>query len=176
MLTGIRCKLPLIDAEHLLELHIEIGADPNAAIEVARAMFGEPPPTDPAELKDMLGELANTVAGSLCGSLGKEGFPFTMGLAKASDDIDSSDYALSSATRLRADNVEVVMRFGVKPRNCVRLPGNKLAEGMVLAENIYTGAGALILPSGVRLTASMTNRLQTILGNARTVKVCVPDT
>ena len=46
---------------------------------------------------------------------------------------------------------------------------------MVLAEALHNNGGALILPIGTRITASVAARLQTLLAD-RKIKVCVPAT
>jgi DNA-binding response OmpR family regulator len=170
---AIRCMLPLVDAEHMMELHALVVVPDATAAGLAKAMFGDPPPTDNESLTDMTAEIANTIAGAARPAFLTEGFSFTLGLAKLGTDGHPEDYVVSSAYILHAPGVDLGFQLAVRPRDGVLLAVNKLTEGMVLAENLYAPSGGLILPAGSRLTSSAATRIQN-LAKGKSILVCVP--
>jgi CheY-like chemotaxis protein len=170
----VQCVLPLMDAEHLMELHVRIACSRSNAVELARMMLGDPPPDDEATLTDLVSEVANVAAGAVKSAFVGEGYPFTLGLgARARQPLEDA-FSVSELVALHAEKLTLFAAFGVKPRNAMTLAANRLREGMVLAESLLNDSGALILPLGTRLTASALNRLENTLRD-RKIKVCVPD-
>jgi CheY-like chemotaxis protein len=170
---AVRSIIPVIDTEHLMELHVLIEASRGSAAAIAQAMLGEGDPSDTQTLRDIVAELANITAGCVKTSFGKEGFPFTLGLAKKVEEF-VDDYALAGAVGLRAKGIDLVARFGVRPRESVVIAASQLREGMVLAENALADAGSMLLPTGTRLTLTAAERLKNAL-KARSIRVCVPE-
>jgi len=165
--------LVLVDAEHLLELHLTVEASRASAVEVARAMLGEADPEDVKTLRDLVSELANIVAGGLNVSFSGEGFGFTLGLAKRAPSAPGED-GLVSAQTVTAPGLEVAVRCVACVRNAVAVQPAGLREGMVLAESVFSTSGGLLLPLGTRLTATAAERLRGAI-KGRVVKVCVPE-
>jgi CheY-like chemotaxis protein len=170
----LRGILPLVDVEHLLELHVRVEASMVAGVELARVMLGDPPPDDEVTLQDLVSEVANVVAGGIKTAFVADGFPFTLGLTSRVDLPPLEDYAITELATLRADKVELAFAIGIRPRNAVALPVSKLQEGMILADNIRNERGAMVLPLGTRLTVTVATRLQSLLRD-RTVRVCIPE-
>jgi CheY-like chemotaxis protein/CheY-specific phosphatase CheX len=168
----IRSLLPLIDSEHQMELHLLVEASKESAIEVAKMLLGDRPPDD--DLRDLIGEAANIVAGWVKTSFSKEGFPFTLGIASNAEAAYGGDYAISRTMTVAADRVRLLVTVGVRQRQAISLAGNELREGMVLAESLFTDSGALILPVGTRLSGTARDRLQKMFRERR-VLVCVPE-
>jgi DNA-binding response OmpR family regulator len=169
----LRYVLPLVDSEHQLEMHVRVESSKESAIDLARLMLGEGQDDD-ATLHDLIAEVANVAAGSLKTAFLRDGFAFTLGLASKSQAQGPSPYGIAKAIAIRADRVVLFVTVGVQPRNAQRVPSGRLTEGMVLAESLYTSAGALVLPSGTRLTSTVTGRLHKMFAD-RAILVCMPD-
>ncbi len=170
---GLASVLAMVDVEHLLELYVTIEAPRTSALAMAHAMLGETDPGDVQTLQDLVAELSNMVAGAVKTSFQPEGFNFTLGLAK-SHDRAAGGYDVTMAVRLSASGIDVVVRCGVRSRNGVVVQPAQLREGMVLAENVLSSSGGLLLPAGTRLTITGADRLRGAL-KGRPVKVCAPD-
>ena len=165
--------LVLVDAEHLLELHVTVETSLASAVEVARAMLGEANPEDLLTLRDLVSELAHMVAGALKVSFSREGFGFTLGLAKRVAGAVAED-GLISAQTFTAEGLEVIVRCVARVRNALVVQPGALREGMVLAESLFSSSGGLLLPLGTRLTATAAERLRGTL-KGRVIKVCFPE-
>jgi DNA-binding response OmpR family regulator len=169
----LRCILPLVDSEHQMEMHVRVECNKESAVELARLMLGEGQ-DDAATLQDLVSEFANVAAGALKTAFIPQGFSFTLGLAAKSQAQSASPYGIARAIAIRADRLVIFVSVGVQPRNAQRVPSGRLTEGMVLAENLYTGNGALVLPTGTRLTSSVTGRIHKMFRD-RAILVCMPD-
>ncbi|MGO8993541.1 MAG: response regulator [Polyangiaceae bacterium] len=165
--------LVLIDVEHLLEFHVAIEAPRESALVMARAMLGDADPDDLQTVRDLVSEMANMVAGTVKSSFLPDGFSFTLGIAKNTEQA-TIRYDAARVVRLDAGGIEVVVRCGVRPRNSLVVLPTQLHEGMVLAENALSSSGGLLLPAGTRLTRMAADRLRDAL-KGRQVKVCIPD-
>lgn len=172
--AAISYVLVLVDAEHLMELHLRLGATRACAMDLARCMLGDRVPDDEATLVNLLSEVANIAAGSVTTAFVAEGYLFTPGLTARAGQKWLNDYAVSGLFALHADSLVLSVTFGVRPRNGSIVMAHKLRAGMVLAESLYNDSGGLILPVGTRLTTAAVSRLQTLL-KGRKVGVCVPD-
>ena len=169
----IRYVLPVVDSEHQLEMHVRVESSKESIADVARLMLGEAQDDD-ATLQDLVAEVANVAAGALKTAFLRDGFSFTLGLASKSQSQGPSPYGIAKSIMVRADRVVLFFTVGVQPRNAQRVPSSRLTEGMVLAESLYTSNGALVLPSGTRLTSSVTGRLHKMFLD-RAILVCMPD-
>jgi len=123
---AVHSLLPLVDTEHLMELHLRIETSRSDAIEVARLMLGDPPPDDDETLTDVIAEVANVASGAIKTAFVAEGFPFTMGIATRSEERSPSDNAVSEFMGLRAERVALSLAFDVRPRNAVIVAASRL--------------------------------------------------
>lgn len=116
-------------------------------------------------LDDILRELVNVAGGVLKTSLTLDGMACTIGLPKSgSADIFLPFAELYGTTRrfgmaVPGSNVEMGFAIGFRSTAPVELSIRRLREDMVLVSDLRTPAGALVVPAGTRLTASMAERL-----------------
>ncbi len=168
---SICALLPMVDVEHLLDLHVIVEAPRSAAAVLARVMLGDDGSPDEQTLRDVVAELANITAGCIKATFSQEAFVFTLGLAAGA--AHSADpYALAMSLCLAAPGLDFVVRFGVRARQSAMRAAADLREGMVLADNVLARSGGLLLPAGTRLTATAAELLKAALGESA-VRVCV---
>lgn len=116
-------------------------------------------------LDDILRELVNVAGGVLKTSLTLDGMACTIGLPKSGNaDIFLPFAELYGTTRrfgmaVPGTSVEMGFAIGFRSTAPVELSIRRLREDMVLVSDLRTPAGALIVPAGTRLTASMAERL-----------------
>lgn len=116
-------------------------------------------------LDDILRELVNVAGGVLKTSLTLDGMACTIGLPKSGNaDIFLPFAELYGTTRrfgmaVPGMGVEMGFAIGFRSTAPVELSIRRLREDMVLVSDLRTPAGALIVPAGTRLTASMAERL-----------------
>ena len=67
--------------------------------------------------------------------------------------------------------VRMRVSIGVRSRKNIRIPVTKLREGMVLAKDLLTTKGILLMKAGTRFSATQTQRVISMLGEADVVEV-----
>lgn len=172
-------SISMSDIEHLIELGIGVIADTASAGKIAEQLFGDASMAEDEEMiADIISELANLAMGGVKTSFAREGFTFCSGIPEAQT-LQSlhefmSPYQGVVARAFTATELGLLMLTGVKPKSPKRIPTERLAEGMVLAEDYRTDAGLLLLHAGTRLSTSYVHRLVRCDPH-RLVKVCIPD-
>jgi len=157
---------------HNLEVSIAVGSQ--ALREVAHLLTGETT-FERADLEDIVREMANQVAGVIKRAAGDDGSAYTLGLpitvAASSHGAGAPAQRVSLAYCVReaADRLHVELR--TTPKNVQAVTANSLREGMVLVRDLHNGAGALLVPSGTRLTSETATRIAKIVGKAAVIDV-----
>lgn len=168
-LRGATLNMSLTSAR--IEFRLSIIADDSSLRWLAEALLGDPK-AQSAEVDDMLRELANTAGGSLKRAALAESVTLTTGIP-----------ATNAAARPRREGVRcwsVTIGGGlaclavvgeVRQHERVCIAASKLREGMVVAEDLRNGVGALLVPAGTRLTATTVARVTETLGPQFVVEV-----
>jgi CheY-like chemotaxis protein len=170
----VRVSMSMISVRHLVEIDLCLYASIETGRALARSMLRDKSPTLPV-MRDLLRDLCNNLLGGLKTSLEKEGFDFTVSLADKGVPPGPREFADSLATvethTFVACGVEVAMCIGVGRAPSAMVPTKCLRENMVLAEDVITDKGILVLPHGTRITSTTAERLARHLPK-RTVRVC----
>ncbi|MDB4942182.1 MAG: hypothetical protein JWP97_1716 [Labilithrix sp.] len=156
------------------ELRLAVQLEARAIETIATALMGE---CNEAIVADIIKEMANAVGGAFMQVGLTESVTMTTSLPAEIDVpgsvqfIDRSEVKTSCWVRDRESGSLIALHLGVRASpNCVVTVG-ALREGMVLAQDILTSAGALLLKAGTRITSSSSERVAKILGADVAVEV-----
>jgi len=156
-------SIPMSLAGDQLELRLSLVADAAALAWIRATLLGDPAANDEAA-RDALRELANTAGGALKRAALAESITLTTGIPR--DDTASRFPGKHQCWALKpgggAGCLAVVGE--IRTRGNERISAAQLAEGMILAHDIRSEGGVLIVPAGSRLTATSANRLAAMLG------------
>jgi two-component system chemotaxis response regulator CheY len=166
-LLGARIVLAL-PSEHL-ELRTSVAVESKAKGALGEAILGDPEATDDA-VRDVLRELANTAAGAVRRVALTEKVTFTPGLP---DDglFPIVDPSRCWTARVKAANLCLGIAADLTSRANERVPAEELKEGMVVAHDLQTATGELILRGGTRITTTAAERVIRLLGAKFLVEV-----
>jgi len=159
----VSASIPMSLAGDQLELRISLVADAGGLTFVRETLLSDPAAHDDA-LRDALRELANTAGGALKRAALAEGITLTTGIPR-----DDSANRFPGAHRCWGLELEggagwLALVGEIRGRGNERISAAKLTEGMVLAHDIRSEGGVLIVPAGLRLTATSASRLSAMLG------------
>lgn len=129
-------------------------------------------------VSDMLGELCNVFMGTLKSTLSAENIPYTGGLPSAVEPElilrPQVTYQHQSAFVLHLSDARLVVHVGLRSKANSFVPLKSLAEGMVLAKDVFNMRGVMLVTSGTRLSSSMVEKLRTNLDPKIKVEVMAP--
>jgi len=165
----------LTDVNRGCELLLATLAQEADARAVAHSMLGED--VEGSEIGDALAEVLNVVIGVVKSAFVKDGFSFTMGLpsqvTRADVERGRSGAAALASLRVSVPGAAVTMSVAVRATDALAIRVDELREGHVLAEDLRTSAGALLVPACTRITESAARRLRETM-KGRSVRVCAP--
>ena len=168
--SSLSLSLPDANAEFRLALEIE-----GAAIEsISNSVFGE---VTNNVLWDVVKEMANTVGGAFMRAGLNESVQMTMSIPSEVDAprVPTIFQYIDACTSVWLRDTEsggtIALHLGVRSRRNVVVNVARLREGMVLAQDLLTSSGTLLLKAGTRLTSTSSERVAKILGNDYAVEV-----
>lgn len=172
--VAVSSALPLTLAGNGQEARLCIGLDALSVRDIGKALFGtETPP--PEAIHDVVRELANTAAGTFKLAALDEGITLTTGLPKSFNGSPPvSEATVQNQTFMLVGNeipVRVGISIGISTTKPTASTVGTLAEGMVLARDLLSETGALLLPVGTRLTTNQIARVGRVLAPDTTVEV-----
>jgi len=161
--SALCASIPMSLAGDQLELRLSIAADTAGCKWIRETLLGDGAAQDNAT-RDALRELANTAGGALKRAALAESITLTTGIPR--DDSVTRFPGKHSCWTLRiAGDAGCLAVVGeVRTRSNERISAAQLTEGMVLAHDIRSAGGVLIVPAGSRLTATSASRLAAMLG------------
>lgn len=172
--VAVSSSLPLTLAGNGQEARLCIGLDALSVRDIGRSLFGTDAPP-PEAILDVVRELANTAAGTFKLVALDEGITLTTGLPKS---FTGSPPVSESTVQNQTFNLvgsELPVRIGVSIGVSTVKPSastvGTLTEGMVLARDLLSETGALLLPVGTRLTTNQIARVGRVLAPDTTVEV-----
>ncbi len=170
--NGFGSTLVLSLAREQLEMRLTVETDALSATTLASRILGEDDANE-SVIRDLLGEVANTLAGAFSRSAAAEGMSFTAGLPAPATPSNPSSSApvLSRWVGVAAGEVHVYVSCVARVKANVRIRTGELREGMVLANDLINESGALLVRAGTRLTSSTVNRVQRMLAGHEIVEV-----
>lgn len=168
--STLSLSLPDMNAEFKLTLETD-----GAAIQsISQSVFGE---VTNNVLWDVVKEMANTVGGAFMRAGLNESVQMTMSLPSEVDAprvatlFQYIDASTSCWLRDKESGGTIKLHLGVRSRRNVVVSVARLREGMVLAQDLTTSSGTLLLKAGTRLTSTSSERVAKILGNDYAVEV-----
>jgi DNA-binding response OmpR family regulator/CheY-specific phosphatase CheX len=172
--NGFASTLTLSLAREQVELRLTVETDALSARSLAaRALEGEEE-VDESMIHDLLGEVANTLAGAFSRAAAAEGMSFTAGLpvpASAASAPSTSAPVLSRWIGVAVGDIQLYVSCVARVRPNIRVRTGELREGMILANDLTNESGALLVRAGTRLTTSTVNRVQRMLAGHEIVEV-----
>ncbi len=172
--NGFASTLTLALAREQVELRLTVETDALSARWLAsRALEGEDEIGESVIL-DLLGEVANTLAGAFSRAAAAEGMSFTAGLptpASAASAPSSSAPVLSRWVGVAAGDIQLYVSCVARVKPNIRVRTGELREGMIRANDLSNDSGALLVRAGTRLTTSTVNRVQRMLAGHEIVEV-----
>jgi DNA-binding response OmpR family regulator len=154
----------MTDPERQLEIGVAVVMSGAATSSLAMAMLGE---SDIESGCALVLEGANVLVGAVKLVMAESGYDFAVGLptqANLSDcraAYDAHPVRQRFAFESSAFHVDVWLR--ISERRNTRLRGDKLREGMIIAEDVHDERGRLLIRGGVRLTQTTAERLAQLL-------------
>jgi CheY-like chemotaxis protein len=170
----IGAQIPLTLAAENTEVRLTVGVDQASIPALCELCLGDP--GAPVEaLRDVLREFANTAGGAFLRTASQEGVSLTSGLPVdlTADSFSVSEQGASQrfVVATRTGSVHVSFALEVLSRALRRVNVTQLTEGMVVARDLHTEAGAILVPAGTRLTSSQIRRMNEVLARHVTFDV-----
>jgi CheY-like chemotaxis protein len=158
-----RAVIPMSLAGDKLEVRVAVALDEQALSWLRESVLCDPSAGHDAT-DDALREFANTAGGALKRAALGEGVTLTTGMPI--NDTDAYAAATQSCWTLTlADRKACIAVLGeVRKIETLRVSATKLCEGMVLAHDVRSEGGVLLVPAGSRLTSTTASRLSQLLG------------
>jgi CheY-like chemotaxis protein len=166
----------MINVSHSIEVATALFVSWSSGAELARIILRDKNPDDVA-IRELLVELGSNVLGTVKTALRRDGLLFTLGLGQSAGMPLASSFARSFTLcwlgGFTGAGVRITTVFGSRSIAKVAMPLRKLKENMVLAEDLVSEGGTVILAAGSRLTSGTAERLARQFAH-RSVQVFVP--
>jgi hypothetical protein len=170
----VRASIAMSAPQQRLEVRFGVFASIHSAMELARAMIGTAP-SEPAMLREVLGELANQTLGAVKASLQNEGYRFTLSLADITSAPPRERFVAGLVERrdhlFEAGEARLAIAIGCAGASVVDVAPSRLVEGMVLAEDLISPSGMLLASAGTRITRATAERIPKHCGAGQVVRV-----
>jgi CheY-like chemotaxis protein len=163
--SDLCAALGMVDPSTRAEVHYAIRFDRGSGSALARSMLGAELVDDDA-LLDIAGELCNNLLGQSKTMLRSDGFGFALAVAGEERPRQlPHDVAVSKCVTLLWGTAKMLVSIGLRATRPTLVRARDLSEHMVVMEDVKTPQGALLVPSGTRLTAVTAERLMRHLPN-----------
>lgn len=161
--------ISLTDVENELSLELAFLVPPDAARSIAEMFTGDPSLVDDDVTKDVILELANSGMGAVRAAFLSEEFRFAASTPKVLTGridklLDRAEAKRTLTFRRGAAAVHVVV--AVRHQGRTKVCGSRLREGMVIASDVTTPAGVLLVRAGTRLTETAAEKIARLLPKA----------
>jgi CheY-like chemotaxis protein len=147
-----------------IEIRITVMGDRPALRWLGEVILGDAASPE-AALDDVLREFANTAGGAVKRAALPENVTLTTGIPTNVTSIRTEGSQVQSWTiPLDGGKANLALLGEIRKRENQRVPVSDLREGMVLAHDLRTDSGALLVTAGSRLTSTTAERLSQVLG------------
>jgi CheY-like chemotaxis protein len=151
-------------ASDQIELRVSVMADRPTLKWLAESLLGDASSSD-AALDDVLRELANTAGGAVKRAALPENITLTTGIPTNVSTVRNEGEGVQSWTfPLDGGKTRLAIIGEIRKHENQRVSASSLREGMVLAHDLRTESGALLVAAGARLTSTSAQRLVQVLG------------
>lgn len=159
-MSPLRATIPMTLPAAQTDLCISITADDAGRRWLGSTLLGDPDASHEMT-QDMLRELANLVGGAFKRAALGERVSVSTGIPI---DSDRTPYGPNARSwEIVAEGGAIGLIADVRAKANRKVPARRLAEGMVVVQDVVNGAGVLLLPSGTRLTSTTAERLSRLL-------------
>jgi CheY-like chemotaxis protein len=159
-------RMPMTLPVEQTEVQLTVGVARDALVQLGEACLGDAAASE-AAIQDVLRELANTAGGAFMRAAAEEGVALTCGLpvdlTTGSFATDRSPARQCFTVVTRDQSLRVAFEIAILSRALRRVCVTQLREGMVLARDLHTENGALLVPAGTRFTSSQIERMSHVL-------------
>jgi DNA-binding response OmpR family regulator len=162
----IGAHMPLTLASEQTEVRLTVGVDAPSLAMLGQLCLGDAAAPEDA-LRDVVREFANTAGGAFMRAAAQEGVSLTCGLPV---DLGIGAFTANKPTAHqqfvvgpRDGSLRVTFEVEILAKALRRVNVSQLTEGMVLARDLHTESGALLVPGGTRLTSSQIERMSRIV-------------
>jgi CheY-like chemotaxis protein len=153
--------IPMSLAGDQLELRLSVAFDRESLGWVRSALLGDASAPNEA-VNDALRELANTAGGALKRSATDESVTLTTGLP-LNETFTLPETCSAWTLEIEGTSAVIAVVGQIRSKANQRVAVEKLCEGMVIAHDVRTEAGILLVPGGSRLTSTTAAKLAKIL-------------
>jgi DNA-binding response OmpR family regulator len=167
-------QIPLSLAFEQTEVRLRAGLDADSQAKLGELCLGDRDAPE-AALRDVLRELVNTAGGAFVRAAAQEGVSLTCGLPV---DLSAKHFGVGSSNALQQfvlglkdGSLRVTFEVELLAKALRRVNVGQLLEGMVLARDLHTEGGALLVPGGTCLTSSQIERMRRLLSTSETFDV-----
>jgi DNA-binding response OmpR family regulator len=155
--------IPMSLAGDQLEVRVSVVADARMLAWLRESLLGDPSANDEAT-DDALRELANTAGGAIKRAALCENVALTTGLP-VNEAVEFPGKHQCWSLSLDAERGSIALVAEIRKRENQRIPASKLIEGMILAHDVRSEGGILLVPAGSRLTSTSAVKLAQMLGS-----------
>lgn len=168
---SLSATIPLSLASVQTEVRVSIAVDAASLPGLAGALLGDAnSPRD--ALEDIVREIANTAGGAVKRLAMTEDVTLTTGLPINDKIVGKEDDTTRCwVAQLAEPKIRIGIVGEVRRRENQRLAASLLREGMVVAADLFSDSGALVVRAGTRLSATTAQRVASILGQRHVVEV-----
>lgn len=166
--------MPLTIPTEMTELRLAVGIDDASAKILAETMFGSPDAA-PEMVRDMIREIANVAAGAFKRMAASEGYVFTTGLP---NEMEAEAFRSASPVArkqwvgtVEGSPMKLSFEVELRIREPLRVRPSALKEGMVVAVDVRSPNGCLLVRAGTRITESHLDGLCNVLGRESSIEI-----
>ena len=162
----IGAQIPLSLASEHTEVRLTVSVDAASVPRLCDLCLGDASAAEDA-LRDVLRELANTAGGAFMRAAAQEEVCLTSGLptdlgADSFTDASKASHQKFVVTTEDA-TLHITFELEILAKALRRVNVGQLTEGMVVARDLHTETGALLVPAGTRLTSSQIERMSRLV-------------
>jgi CheY-like chemotaxis protein len=161
--------IPMSLAGDQLEVRVSVAIDGLTVDWLKTTLLSDASAND-AAIEDVLRELANTAGGALKRSSMDESVTFTTGIPFG-DEVAMSPRRTCWTLELEGGGATIAVLGEIVTKANQRVLAANLCEGMVVAYDVRTQGGVLLVPAGSRLTNTTAAKLAKILGPRMVLEV-----
>ncbi|HEY3595843.1 MAG TPA: hypothetical protein VGL13_18290, partial [Polyangiaceae bacterium] len=169
--SACSATIPLSLASVQTEVRVTMVVEGTSLSNLASALLGDPTASREA-LEDIVREMANIAGGAVKRMAMNEDVTLTTGLPASEVVVPREDDTMRCwLARLAEPQICIGIIGEVRRRENQRLEASSLREGMVVASDLFSDSGALVVRAGTRLSATTAQRVAAILGQRFVVEV-----
>jgi DNA-binding response OmpR family regulator len=166
----------MVDVHRNVEVAVALYVPWESGVELARRILRDPAP-DEVAIRELLVEMGTNASAGLSAALERDGYRFTLGLGQSCTVSDPGvlmrSFSASFSAVFSGNALRLTSVVGARTVSPTALPGKRLRDGMVLAEDVWSDDNELLFSAGTRVAASTAERIVRVIPT-RFVRVHLP--